>query len=186
MNVVTMADGASSVEPVLRLLTASQLGVDPEELAPEVSLMDDLAADSLDLAELAVVLEEELGVALPPYDLDEVRTYGDLAALVTAAVARCSPPAAAIPYGETARSSVVYPAGSTRVERVDVLTPYAIEIIADDAVHAGRGARLEVAMPPGTDVRGLAAVRQRLAGLRRRGVEVSVRPAPLSRQRSLG
>ena len=166
MNVVTMADGASSVEPVLRLLTAGQLGVDPEELSPEVSLMDDLAADSL--------------------DLDEVRTYGDLAALVTAAIARCSPLAAAIPYGQTVRSSVVCPGGSTRVERVDVLTPYAIAIIADDAAHAGRGARLDVAMPPGTDVRGLAAVRRRFARLGRRGVEVSVHPAPLSRQRRLG
>ena len=185
MSVVTMADGASSVEPVLRLLTAGHLGVDPEELAPEVSLMDDLAAGSLDLAELAVLIEEELGVALPPYDLDEVRTYGDLAALVTAAIARCSPLAAAIPYGQTVRSSVVCPAGSTRVERVDVLTPYAIAIIADDAVHAGRGARLEVAMPPGTDVRGVAAVRRRFAGLGRRGVEVSVRPAPLPHRRRL-
>src|SRR5262245_19304675 len=50
---------AAGVEPRVRWLVAEQLGVGVDELAPEVSLTDDLAADSLDLAELVVVVEVE-------------------------------------------------------------------------------------------------------------------------------
>src|SRR5437867_5789511 len=49
-------------ESRLRGLVAETLGVSPEELSSEVSLADDLAADSLDIAELVVRLEGELGV----------------------------------------------------------------------------------------------------------------------------
>ena len=42
------------VEPRVRRVVAEQLGVNVEELTPEVSLTDDLAADSLDLLELTL------------------------------------------------------------------------------------------------------------------------------------
>jgi len=66
------------VEPWLRRVVADHLGVALEDLTPEVSLTDDLAADSLDLLELAVALEEELGFTVPERVLSDVRTYGDL------------------------------------------------------------------------------------------------------------
>src|SRR5207237_10150885 len=52
-------------EPRIRRLVADYLGVSADDLTPEVSLTDDLAADSLDLMELALVLEGELGLELP-------------------------------------------------------------------------------------------------------------------------
>jgi len=46
-------------------LLARELGVGPDELAPESSLADDLAVDSLELVEIAMAVEEELGVTTP-------------------------------------------------------------------------------------------------------------------------
>src|SRR5689334_4099226 len=66
------------VEPHVRRLLAEQLGVGVEELVSEVSLRDDLAADSLDLVELALALEGEFAVVVSDRILDEVRTFGDL------------------------------------------------------------------------------------------------------------
>src|SRR5262245_1294184 len=68
----------ASIEPTIRRVVADTLGVGGEDLAAEVSLVDDLAADSLDLVEIAVALEAELGIAVPERILECVRTYGDL------------------------------------------------------------------------------------------------------------
>src|SRR5437016_14542107 len=66
------------VEARVRAVVAAQLGVGPEELTPDVSLGDDLAADSLDLVELGFAFEDELGINLPERVLQGIRTYGDL------------------------------------------------------------------------------------------------------------
>src|SRR3989442_325486 len=73
-----------SVEPHVRCVVADHLGVGQEELAPEVSLRDDLAADSLDLVDLALVLEGEFGITVPEAVLEEVRAYGELVPSVEA------------------------------------------------------------------------------------------------------
>src|SRR5204862_6434630 len=59
-------------------VVAAQLGVGTEELTSDVSLSDDLAADSLDLVELGFAFEDELGINLPERELQGIRTYGDL------------------------------------------------------------------------------------------------------------
>src|SRR5439155_24915220 len=66
------------VEPSVRRLVAEHLGVGAEELVSHVSLRDDLAADSLDLIELAAALEGEVAVVMPERHLDGVHTYSDL------------------------------------------------------------------------------------------------------------
>src|SRR2546422_943804 len=66
------------VEPSVRRLVAGHMGVGAEELVAEVSLRDELAADSLDLVELAMALEAEFAIVVPERILDQVRTYGDL------------------------------------------------------------------------------------------------------------
>src|SRR5207244_1040518 len=68
----------AGLEPRVRCLVADALGVGIDELAPEVSLTDELAADSLDLAELAARLEAELGLVVPERVVAHLRTYGDL------------------------------------------------------------------------------------------------------------
>lgn len=54
------------------------------------------------------------------------------------------------------------------------LTPYTVETIAEDAQHAGRGARLEVTVAASTEDTGLARVRDDFACLGERGIVVTV------------
>ena len=85
----------NETEGRIRQIVAYHLGVSADDLAPEVSLTDELAADSLDLFELTVVLEEELGVQMPESVLEHVRTYGELLAVTTAALRRTLRPKSA-------------------------------------------------------------------------------------------
>ena len=66
------------VEPHLRRLVADHLGVGREELVSNVSLRDDLAADSIDLVELSMALEGHFAIVVPEFALHDVRTYGEL------------------------------------------------------------------------------------------------------------
>jgi acyl carrier protein len=165
----------ATVEPLVRRIVADRLGVDREALAPAVSLTDELAADSLDLLDVAVALETECGVSLPDRAVASVRTYRDLVDAVAAAVAttgrRAADPAV------FARTRVV-PAGDppgTRIERVGALTPYAIEVLIEDVRHAGAGARVEMELPADTGDDGVAAAVGRLGPLSARGIDVRVR-----------
>ncbi|MFM8528717.1 MAG: acyl carrier protein, partial [Ilumatobacteraceae bacterium] len=52
------------------------LSVDPDKVTPEAKFGDDLDADSLDLVELVMVLEEEFGVTVPEEEIEGVQTVG--------------------------------------------------------------------------------------------------------------
>ena len=62
----------------IRIMIAEQLGIDAEEVKAESSLQDDLNADSLDLFELVVSLEEEYGIEIHSGDLEKVETVNDI------------------------------------------------------------------------------------------------------------
>lgn len=62
----------------IRIMIAEQLGIDAEEIKAESNLQDDLNADSLDLFELVVSLEEEYGIEIPSGDLEKVETVNDI------------------------------------------------------------------------------------------------------------
>jgi acyl carrier protein len=165
------------LETDIRSVVADVLGVGADELAPEVSLIDDLAADSLDLAELAVALETDLGLRLPERVLGAVRTFGDLLAAaatlggVTARPAPAWDPVASVPV----LARLVDPASAVVLERSETLTPYVVETIMEDAVHGGAGTALELTVPRGTTPAALAGVRASFAHLAHHGVTVSVR-----------
>lgn len=55
-----------------------QLGVDEENITLETSLKDDLGADSLDLFELVMKLEEDFEIEIPSDDLESIQTVGDM------------------------------------------------------------------------------------------------------------
>lgn len=59
-------------------VVAEQLGVDVAELKPETSLKDDLNADSLDLFQIIMSLEEEFGLEIPTEDTENITTIGDI------------------------------------------------------------------------------------------------------------
>ena len=60
----------------LKEIIADQLNADAEEITEEISFKDDLGADSLDLFELVMALEEEYEVEIPSEDLEELTTVG--------------------------------------------------------------------------------------------------------------
>ena len=160
----------AGIEPDLRHLVADLLGVDPDELVPEASLIDDLAADSLDVVELAIVIESTFGITLPRHRMDEVRSYRDLLDAVMASAESRRTRELVLTPGLGVKSRLVPPgANEATLERADALTPYAI------ALGAGPGTHLEVTLPAEANTADLASVRDALAGLGRRGIAVSVR-----------
>lgn len=62
----------------MKEIIAEQLGVSEDEVTLEASFKDDLDADSLDLFELVMALEEEYDVEIPSDDLAELNTVGDV------------------------------------------------------------------------------------------------------------
>ena len=61
----------------LKKIVIEQLGADEAEVTPEASFVDDLNADSLDLVELIMSLEEEFGTEISDEDAEKIRTVGD-------------------------------------------------------------------------------------------------------------
>ena len=60
----------------MKEMVADQLNVDAAEMTAETSFKDDLGADSLDLFELVMALEEEYNVEIPSEDLEKLTTVG--------------------------------------------------------------------------------------------------------------
>ena len=163
----------SLVEPRVRRLVAEHLGVAEEELSPELSLVEDLAADSLDFAELALAIEEELDLVIPEDMLDPVRTYDDLVE-VTAGLARARLAAQAPPIPVVVRVRRPALGAEGVLERAGVLTPYMAETLADDVLRTGPGARIEVLVAPPAEELALRRVRETFGWLADRGVQVLV------------
>ena len=59
-------------------LVCDQLGVDRSEVTPEATLLDDLGADSLDVVEMVMALEEAFDLEIPDEDVEGIRTVGDV------------------------------------------------------------------------------------------------------------
>ncbi len=68
-------------------IIAEQLGVSKEEVVPEASFIDDLGADSLDIVELVMAMEEEFDIEIPDDDAEKIQTIGDAVAYVRARAA---------------------------------------------------------------------------------------------------
>jgi acyl carrier protein len=62
----------------IKEVVAEQLGVDVAEITEGTSLKDDLNADSLDLFQIIMSLEEEFGIEIPTEDTENIRTIGDI------------------------------------------------------------------------------------------------------------
>jgi acyl carrier protein len=71
---------ASSEEIAERIknIIVEQLGVSKEELTPQASFIEDLGADSLDIVELIMALEEEYEMEIPDEDAEKIQTVEDV------------------------------------------------------------------------------------------------------------
>ncbi len=58
-------------------LIVEQLGVSEEEAVPQASFLDDLGADSLDIVELVMSLEEEFDIEIPDEDAEKIQNISD-------------------------------------------------------------------------------------------------------------
>ena len=70
-------DKAAKQSKVIDII-ANQLGVDKEIITPEASVVDDLGADSLDVVELVMALEEAFDMEIPDEDAENIRTVKDI------------------------------------------------------------------------------------------------------------
>ncbi|QJA06477.1 acyl carrier protein [Thermosulfurimonas marina] len=67
-----------SVEEKVLEIIAEKLNVSKDQLKPEASFVDDLGADSLDLVELVMAMEEEFGMEISDEEAEKLRTVGDV------------------------------------------------------------------------------------------------------------
>ncbi|MDJ0786066.1 MAG: acyl carrier protein [Myxococcota bacterium] len=65
-----------SLEQQVADIIVEQLGVSKEEVVPEASFIDDLGADSLDIVELVMAMEEAFDVEIPDEDAEKIQTIG--------------------------------------------------------------------------------------------------------------
>ena len=61
----------------VKKMIVEQLGVNEAEVVPEAKFIDDLGADSLDIVELVMALEDEYGIEIPDDDAEKIETVGD-------------------------------------------------------------------------------------------------------------
>lgn len=81
---------SDSLEQKIRVLVAEQLGVEIAEIKPDASILDDLGADSLDVVEMVMALEEHFDIEVPDEDVEELRTVSDVECYVVNAVGQAS------------------------------------------------------------------------------------------------
>ena len=66
-----------SVTEKVKKIIVDQLGVSESEVVPEAKFIDDLGADSLDIVELIMALEDEYSIEIPDEDAEKMETVGD-------------------------------------------------------------------------------------------------------------
>ena len=66
----------------LKALVIDRLNVEEEQIKPDASFVEDLGADSLDIVELIMGIEEEFDVEIPDEDAEKLRNVGDALAYV--------------------------------------------------------------------------------------------------------
>lgn len=67
-----------SIEQRVKDIIVEQLGVNADQVTPEAKFIEDLGADSLDIVELVMALEEEFGSEIPDEQAEKLLTVGDV------------------------------------------------------------------------------------------------------------
>ena len=75
---------AQEIETKVREKIAEQLGVAADEVTSESSFIEDLGADSLDIVELVMALEEEFNIEISDEDAEKIRTVKDVVSYIEA------------------------------------------------------------------------------------------------------
>ncbi len=67
----------ATLEDRLKGIIVDQLGVEAEKVVVNASFINDLGADSLDIVELVMAMEEEFDLEIPDEDAEKIKTVGD-------------------------------------------------------------------------------------------------------------
>jgi acyl carrier protein len=67
-----------TIEEKVRNIICDQLAVEPEKVTLTASFIDDLGADSLDIVELVMTMEEEFDLEIPDEEAEKLRVVGDV------------------------------------------------------------------------------------------------------------
>ncbi len=76
-----MADKVNTVNKVKEII-AKQLSVKPEEIKNDSNIAEELGADSLDLVEILMSLEDEFGISIPDEAIPQIKTINDVVAFI--------------------------------------------------------------------------------------------------------
>ena len=68
----------------VKAVIVEQLNVEEDDVTEDASFFDDLGADSLDIVELVMALEEEFGISIPDEQAEGIKTVGDAVNYITA------------------------------------------------------------------------------------------------------
>ena len=66
----------------VKKMIADQLAVSPDRITPETDIMKDLGADSIDVMELLMTMEDDLGLTIPDDKIQALKTVGDIVGYV--------------------------------------------------------------------------------------------------------
>jgi acyl carrier protein len=78
----------TAVENQVKSIIVKQLGVKEDDISLEKSFMDDLGADSLDVVELVMAIEDEFKLEIPENEAENIRTVGDAINFINTNTAR--------------------------------------------------------------------------------------------------
>jgi acyl carrier protein len=73
-----------SVDKKVKEIVAEQLGKDVNDITTGASFIDDLGADSLDIVELVMKMEEEFGIEIPDEEAEKIKTVNDVVEYIKA------------------------------------------------------------------------------------------------------
>ena len=74
----------ADIETRVKDIIVEQLGVDPAEVVPGASFINDFGADSLDTVELVMAFEEEFGIEIPDEEAEKIQSVGQAIEYITA------------------------------------------------------------------------------------------------------
>jgi len=75
-NEFVSEDKEDKIQEILKNILVEFMGVDRGRIYPEVRIVDDLGADSLDQMELVIAVEEEFSISIPDEDAKKIQTFG--------------------------------------------------------------------------------------------------------------
>lgn len=66
----------------VKAILSSQFDVDEDTITPDTNIVDDLGADSLDVVDMLMSLEDEFDVEIPDEEIERIRTVGEVVAYI--------------------------------------------------------------------------------------------------------